>query len=90
MTQPRLGFVGIGLMGDPMTRRLLDAGFAVTVWNRPPEKSVALRVASATVAGSIGKLVEGVDVVMLCLANTAVVEGVVFGEGAADVRAAPD
>ncbi len=81
MTQPRLGFIGIGLMGDPMTRRLLDAGFAVTVWNRTPEKSDALRVAGATVAGSIGELVEGVDVVMLCLANTAVVESVVFGEG---------
>lgn len=81
MTQPRLGFIGIGLMGDPMTRRLLDAGFAVTVWNRTPEKSDALRVAGATVAGSISELVEGVDVVMLCLANTAVVESVVFGEG---------
>ena len=81
MTQPRLGFIGIGLMGDPMTRRLLDAGFAVTVWNRTPEKSDALRVAGATVAGSIGELVEGVDVVMLCLTNTAVVESVVFGEG---------
>ncbi|AMD00449.1 NAD(P)-dependent oxidoreductase [Halomonas chromatireducens] len=81
MSHPRLGFIGIGLMGDPMTRRLLDAGFAVTVWNRTAEKCDALRVAGATVADSIGELVEGVDVVMLCLANTAVVEGVVFGEG---------
>ncbi|MCE9683615.1 NAD(P)-dependent oxidoreductase [Halomonas alkalisoli] len=81
MTQPRLGFIGIGLMGDPMTRRLLDAGFAVTVWNRTAEKCDALHAAGATVAGSIGELVEGVDMVLLCLANTAVVESVVFGEG---------
>ncbi|EWH03830.1 NAD(P)-dependent oxidoreductase [Halomonas sp. BC04] len=81
MTQPRLGFIGIGLMGDPMTRRLLDAGYAVTVWNRTPEKCDALRAAGATVASSIGELVEEVDVVMLCLANTRVVESVVFGEG---------
>ncbi|WP_104204004.1 NAD(P)-dependent oxidoreductase [Billgrantia saliphila] len=81
MTQPRLGFIGIGLMGDPMARRLLAAGFAVTVWNRTVEKTNALRDAGATVADSIGELVEGVDVVMLCLANTAVVESVVFGEG---------
>lgn len=80
MTQPRLGFIGIGLMGDPMTRRLLDAGFTVTVWNRTAEKSDALRAAGARVAGSIGDLVKGVDVVLLCLANTAVVEHVVFGE----------
>ncbi|TFH84733.1 NAD(P)-dependent oxidoreductase [Billgrantia azerbaijanica] len=81
MTTPRLGFIGIGLMGDPMTRCLLAAGFDVTVWNRSPDKAEALREAGATVAGSVGELVESVDVVMLCLANTAVVEAVVFGDG---------
>lgn len=81
MTKPRLGFIGIGLMGDPMTRRLLDAGFAVTVWNRTPEKADALRSAGAEVAGSVRELVQSVDVIMLCLANTSVVEKVVFGEG---------
>jgi 3-hydroxyisobutyrate dehydrogenase len=80
MTQPRLGFIGIGLMGDPMTRRLLQAGFAVTVWNRTVEKCAPLHEAGATVASSIAELAAGVDVVMLCLANTAVVEEVVFGE----------
>ncbi len=81
MTQPRLGFIGIGLMGAPMTRRLLGAGFAVTVWNRTAAKCQSLRDAGARVAGSIAELVQGADVVMLCLANTAVVEEVVFGEG---------
>ncbi|WP_163559947.1 NAD(P)-dependent oxidoreductase [Halomonas sp. NO4] len=80
MTSPRLGFIGIGLMGDPMTRCLLSANCDVTVWNRSPGKAEALREAGAKVAGSIGELVEGVDVVMLCLANTAAVESVVFGE----------
>ncbi|PMR75199.1 NAD(P)-dependent oxidoreductase [Billgrantia endophytica] len=80
MIQPRLGFIGIGLMGGPMTRRLLGAGFEVTVWNRSREKAEALVEAGAHVASSIAELVEGVDVVMLCLANTAVVEDVVFGE----------
>lgn len=79
MTQPRLGFIGIGLMGNPMTRRLLDAGFDVTVWNRTVEKTEPLRDAGARVAGSIAELVENVDMVMLCLANTDVVEEVVFG-----------
>ncbi|RCV87312.1 NAD(P)-dependent oxidoreductase [Billgrantia montanilacus] len=90
MTQPRLGFIGIGLMGDPMTRRLLDAGFAVTVWNRTAEKSDALRAAGARVAGSIAELMEEVDVVLLCLANTAVVEHVVFGEGGVAVHGRAD
>ena len=36
--KPTLGFIGIGLMGKPMTLRLLNAGFSVNVWNRSPEK----------------------------------------------------
>lgn len=35
---PRLGFIGLGLMGRPMTQRLLAAGYSVTVWNRSREK----------------------------------------------------
>jgi 3-hydroxyisobutyrate dehydrogenase len=35
---PRLGFLGIGLMGEAMTRRLLDRGWMVTVWNQEPER----------------------------------------------------
>ncbi|PRY73649.1 NAD(P)-dependent oxidoreductase [Halomonas ventosae] len=81
MPHPRLGFIGIGLMGDPMTRRLLEAGFDVTVWNRTPAKAAPLGEAGARMAGSIAELVEEVDVVLLCLANTAVVEDVVFGDG---------
>ncbi|MGR8951858.1 MAG: NAD(P)-binding domain-containing protein, partial [Gammaproteobacteria bacterium] len=37
-TQPTLGFIGIGLMGKPMTLRLLQHGFQVHVWNRSTEK----------------------------------------------------
>lgn len=90
MTQPRLGFLGIGLMGDPMTRRLLNAGFEVCVWNRTPQKAEILREAGARVAGSISELVASVDVLMLCLANTDVVEAVVFGEEGVAAHGRPD
>ncbi|MCC4263353.1 NAD(P)-dependent oxidoreductase [Oceanimonas baumannii] len=76
----KLGFIGIGLMGKPMTERLLAAGFDVTVWNRSTDKLAEVIAAGAQVAGSIGELTEQVDLVLLCLANTAVVENVVFGE----------
>ncbi|MFC0326013.1 NAD(P)-dependent oxidoreductase [Halomonas organivorans] len=89
MSQPRLGFIGIGLMGDPMTRRLLAAGFAVSVWNRSPDKIVGVASAGARVAGSLGELVEHSDVILLCLANTAVVEAVVFGEAGVAAHARP-
>ncbi|MDN6315799.1 MAG: NAD(P)-dependent oxidoreductase, partial [Halomonas sp.] len=51
------------------------------VWNRSPDKAAALKADGASVAASIAELTQSVDVVMLCLANTAVVEDVVFGEG---------
>lgn len=77
----KLGFIGIGLMGKPMTQRLLSAGFSVTVWNRSADKLAEVQAAGATVANSISQLVEQVDVILLCVANTEVVETVVFGPG---------
>ncbi|WP_431023597.1 NAD(P)-dependent oxidoreductase [Halomonas sp. H5] len=90
MTHPRLGFIGIGLMGDPMTRRLLAAGFDVTVWNRSPAKAEPLGEAGARLAASVTELVAEVDVIMLCLANTDVVESVVFGEEGVAAHGRPD
>lgn len=74
-----LGFIGIGLMGKPMTLRLLRAGFQVNVWNRSPEKLTAVEQAGARVCSSIVNLVQTSDVIVLCLADTAVVEGIVNG-----------
>ncbi|MRF43096.1 NAD-binding protein [Escherichia coli] len=77
---PSLGFAGIGLMGLPMCRRLLAAGYPLTVWNRSPEKCAALVAAGARLAGSPGELCRDSDMLLLCLADTAVVREVVFGE----------
>ncbi|HCN46978.1 MAG TPA: 2-hydroxy-3-oxopropionate reductase, partial [Pseudomonas sp.] len=76
-----LGFAGIGLMGLPMCRRLLAAGHELTVWNRSADKCVPLVAAGARQVQTPGELCEAADVVMLCLADTAVVREVVFGEG---------
>ena len=43
----KLGYLGLGLMGIPMTRRLLSAGYDVTVWNRSPGKAAGLVEAGA-------------------------------------------
>ena len=72
-----LGFVGIGLMGKPLTLRLLAAGYQVNVWNRSADKLVAVSQAGAVVCETIGELVTQSDVIILCLADTAVVETVV-------------
>lgn len=75
-----LGFIGIGLMGKPMVLRLLDAGFKVNVWNRSPEKLAPVVAAGAIAYETIPALVHDSDVIILCLADTAVVEAVVETE----------
>lgn len=72
----RIGFIGIGLMGLPMCRRLLAAGHALTVWNRSLEKCAPLQQAGATVASDPRALAAAADVIMLCVADTAAVQDV--------------
>jgi len=80
-TLPSLGFAGIGLMGLPMCRRLLAAGYPLAVWNRNPAKCIPLVEAGARHVATPTELCQHADVVMLCLADTAVVREVVFGPG---------
>lgn len=78
--KPTLGFVGIGLMGKPMSLRLLDAGFSLNVWNRSPEKLQPVIDAGAKAYSSVAELVRASEVIILCLADTAVVESIVRNE----------
>jgi 3-hydroxyisobutyrate dehydrogenase len=79
----KLGFIGIGLMGQPMTLRLLNAGFTVNVWNRSSEKLSTVMKAGAIAQASVAELVRVSDVILLCLADTKVVETVVREQVAA-------
>ncbi|MDO6459182.1 NAD(P)-dependent oxidoreductase [Granulosicoccaceae sp. 1_MG-2023] len=79
--QPRLAFIGIGLMGAPMTRKLLQAGYTVTIWNRSEHKCRPLTGAGAQAADSAAAAAGQADVVFLSLTDTAAVEQVVFGPG---------
>jgi 3-hydroxyisobutyrate dehydrogenase len=76
---PRIGFIGIGLMGEAMTRRLLDRGFAVTVWNLEPERLDLVVPFGATAAASPADVIAASDVVLLCVLDGKAVEACVFG-----------
>ncbi|WP_313118479.1 NAD(P)-dependent oxidoreductase [Ectopseudomonas guguanensis] len=80
-TLPALAFAGVGLMGLPMTRRLLAAGYPLTLWNRTPDKCAPLLELGAHRVENPAELCRDASVVMLCLANTEVVREVVFGPG---------
>ncbi len=75
-----LGFIGIGLMGKPITLRLLKAGYKVKVWNRTPEKVKPTTDEGAIVCSTISELVKTSDIVILSLANTEVVKSIVIEE----------
>jgi 3-hydroxyisobutyrate dehydrogenase len=75
----KLGFVGLGLMGSPMTRRLLAAGHAVTVWNRSPGKAATLVEAGAASGKCPGDVAASADIIFMCVTDAAAVEEVVFG-----------
>ncbi len=72
-----LGFIGIGLMGKPMTLRLLKAGFNVNVWNRSPEKLGPVTEAGAHAFDSVAELTIASDIILLCLADGRVVKDIV-------------
>jgi len=84
-----VGFVGLGVMGQPMALHLQRAGTGLLVWNRSPERTVPLREAGADVAGSAAEVFERCDLVLLMLANGTVVDSVLGrGEDGFGVRVA--
>jgi 3-hydroxyisobutyrate dehydrogenase-like beta-hydroxyacid dehydrogenase len=71
-----VGLIGLGNMGTAIAERLLDAGYELAVHNRTPGKADALAARGATVARTVGDLVERVDVVLTSLADDDALEAV--------------
>lgn len=77
--RPRLGFVGLGLMGSAMSLRLRERGWPLTVWNLEPERVPAIVAAGAVAAPSPAAVAAASDIVLLCVLDTAAVAQCVFG-----------
>ena len=88
--RPKLGFIGIGLMGEAMTRRLLDRGYEVTVWNLEPERLDTVVPHGARAAASPAALTAASDIVLMCVLHTAAVEACAFGSGGIATSARSD
>ncbi|GAB3143825.1 NAD(P)-dependent oxidoreductase [Microbispora hainanensis] len=71
-----VGFVGLGIMGQPMALNLVRAGTPLVVWNRTAARTEPLRAAGAQVAGSAAEVFRRVRVVILMLADEAAIDAV--------------
>jgi 3-hydroxyisobutyrate dehydrogenase-like beta-hydroxyacid dehydrogenase len=79
----RVGFVGLGSQGGPMAQRIVDAGFATTLWARRPETLEPFAGTAAQIAGSRADLGAASDVLCVCVLDDAGVDDVLSGpEGA--------
>ncbi len=65
----KIGFIGLGRMGQGMAARLLSAKHQVTVWNRSPDKAAALVSSGATFAETPAAAVRDADAIFTMLAN---------------------
>jgi 3-hydroxyisobutyrate dehydrogenase len=76
----RIGFLGLGVMGQPMALNLAGAGTPLVVWNRTPARCEPLRVAGARVVAAPAEVFAGADTVFLMLADGAATDSV-LGRG---------
>lgn len=76
----KIGFIGLGIMGFPMARHLLKAGYELTVYNRTSEKTKVLEEMGANIASTPSEVAKNSEVIFTMLANSDVVKEIVFGE----------
>ncbi|GAA2275507.1 NAD(P)-dependent oxidoreductase [Kitasatospora cystarginea] len=82
--------LGIGVMGAPIARDLLHAGFDVTVWNRTKEKAEALAAQGASVASAPSEAASDVEFLITMLTDGAAVEAAMTGPEGALAALSPD
>jgi 3-hydroxyisobutyrate dehydrogenase-like beta-hydroxyacid dehydrogenase len=83
----RLGFVGIGYMGRPIARRLLESGFKLIAYDRDPSKAEELIRYGGTVAQSVSELSSSCNVVLSCLPSDEAVLNIYRGPDGAFANA---
>ena len=78
--KPALACIGLGALGEPMAHNLLQAGFAVTVHNRTPERQAALLRAGARAAASPAEAAATAELLLVCVSDDAAVEAVLLAQ----------
>src|ERR1051326_7834288 len=85
----KIGFIGTGLMGKPMARNLLRAGFEVAAYNRTRARAEALADDGGRIVDSPAEAAQGADVVITIVSDTPDVQQVILGENGVVKTARP-
>ncbi len=75
----KLGYLGLGMMGVPMARRLLGAGHELAVWNRSVGKAQSLIAAGAKLMANPREVARSCSIIFMCVTDATAVDEVVFG-----------
>src|SRR5262249_49810124 len=77
----RIGFVGVGKMGLPISHRLLDAGYGLVIYDIDEAPLAELAARGAERAGSAAEVGDKAEIVLVSLPTPDIVETVILGEG---------
>ncbi|HZE21333.1 MAG TPA: NAD(P)-dependent oxidoreductase [Desulfobaccales bacterium] len=77
--KPKIGFMGLGIMGTPMSANLLKAGYAVMVYNRTPEKAEPLVKQGAGSASNPKALAKAADVIIAMVTGPEALDNLLWG-----------
>lgn len=81
--KPAVGFIGLGLMGRPMSLNLLKAGYPLTVWNRTASRADELVASGAKLASSPGEVAAASDFLITMVSDPPALEEVLWGKNGA-------
>jgi 3-hydroxyisobutyrate dehydrogenase-like beta-hydroxyacid dehydrogenase len=77
----KLGFLGLGIMGGPMARRLMEAGHHVALWSKSPGKAERFAAHGGTACETPKEVAGQSEIVFLCVGNTSMSQQAILGEG---------
>jgi 3-hydroxyisobutyrate dehydrogenase len=80
MNTTKIGWIGLGLMGTPMSQQLIKAGYPVTVYNRNKDKESALKEQGATTAATPAELITQADMIIIMVTDDKAINDIFLGE----------
>jgi 2-hydroxy-3-oxopropionate reductase len=81
MSDKQLGFIGVGVMGRPMARRLLEQGHALVIFDKDPAALAELAGLGARVADSVREVADNAEIIFTSLPSPAIFKAVALGQG---------